>query len=61
MKELKEMTRKELAEVIVNDQIKRGVVKPEKKDFQIKARLKGCGYLKAQSWMDLYESALAMI
>ncbi len=61
MKELEKMTRKELAEVIVNNQIKRGIVKPEKKDFQIKTRLKGCGCLKAQSWMDLYEGAKAMI
>ena len=54
MKKLEDMTRKELAEIIVNDQIKRGIVKPEKKEFQIQARLTGS--LK-MSWLDLYEAA----
>lgn len=57
MKRLENMTRKELAEIIVNDQIKRGIVKPERKEFQIQSRLKGCGMIKAMGWMELYETA----
>ena len=54
MKKLNEMTRKELAEIIVNDQIKRGIVKEEKKELLIKGRINGP--LK-MSWMDLYNAA----
>ena len=36
MKELEKMTRRELAEIIVNDQIKRGVIKKENKELQSK-------------------------
>lgn len=61
MKDLKDMTRKELAEVIVNNQIKRGIVKEENKELQIKSRLKGNGLIKAMSWMDLYEAAKAFV
>ena len=61
MKKLEKMTRKELAEVIVNNQIERGIVKAENKAFQIKARLKGCGMLKAESWTDLYNGAKAVL
>ena len=61
MKELEKMTRRELAEVIVNDQIKRGIVKEENKELQIKARLKGFGMTKAMSWLDLYEAAKCFI
>lgn len=43
------MTRKQYIEAIVNDQIKRGIVKPEDKQMQVNARLKGCGALKAMS------------
>lgn len=61
MKSLEKMTRKELAEVIVNDQIKRGLVKPENKEMQIKVRLKGYGYIKAMSKNELYKAAKAFI
>lgn len=43
------MTRKQMIEAIVNDQIKRGIVKPEDKQNQVNTRLKGCGALKAMS------------
>lgn len=58
MKELEKMTRKELAEVIVNDQIKRGIVKAENKEIQIKARLTG---MFKMGWLDLYETAKQFI
>ena len=61
MKELEKMTRRELAEVIINDQIKRGIIKEENKEMQINARLKGCGMVKAMGWMDLYETAKQFI
>lgn len=61
MKRLENMTRKELAEIIVNNQIERGLVKLENKEKQIKARLKGCGMIKAMGWMDLYETAKQFI
>lgn len=58
MKNLKEMTRKELAEVIINDQIKRGIIKKESKEMQIKARLTGTFRM---GWLDLYEAAKQVI
>ena len=58
MKELNNMTRRELAEVIVNDQIKRGVVKPENKEKQIVARLSG---VIRMSWHELYKAAKAFV
>ena len=61
MKSLEKMTRKELAEVIVNDQIKRGLVKSENKNLQIKIRLKGNGLIKAMSKDELYKAAKAFI
>ena len=61
MKELEKMTRKELAEVIVDNQINRGIIKAERKDVVLKGYLKGAGYLKAQSWTDLYNGAKSMI
>lgn len=39
--ELYNMTSKQLATLLVEDQIKRGVVKPENKEIQIKSRLSG--------------------
>lgn len=45
-------TRKEMATLLVEDQIKRGVVKAENKELQINARLSGP--LK-MSWMDLHD------
>lgn len=38
------MTRRQMIEAIVSDQIKRGVVKAENKSFQIRARLKSMSY-----------------
>lgn len=61
MKELEKMTRRELAEVIVNEQIKKGIVKPESKEIQIQARLKGCGALKPMCKNELYAGAKAYI
>lgn len=59
MKKFEEMTRRELAEVIVDDQIRRGVVKEERREFQIKARLKGIGQAKPMSWIDLYNTVVS--
>lgn len=59
MKKLEEMTRRELAEIIVDDQIKRGVVNEENRDLQIKARLYGIGSLKPMSKKDLYKAVKA--
>lgn len=56
----RKMTRKELAAYIVDNQIKRGIVKPENRKKQIDARLKGHGAIKAESWTDLYNGAKAM-
>lgn len=46
------MKRKEMIEAIVNDQIKNGVVRPEDKQRQIDARLKGCGAAKPMSYAE---------
>lgn len=43
------MTRKEMITKCVEDQIARGIVKAENKAMQIKARLNGCGCVKAMS------------
>ena len=61
MKKLEEMTRKELAEVIVDNQIERGIVEKENKQFQIEARLKGYARLRPLSKSELYKGAKAMI
>ena len=61
MKRLEEMTRRELAEIIVDDLIERGITKAERKEAQIQGRLKGVGALKPMSWTDLYETVLAMV
>ena len=39
MKELEKMTRKELATIVVEDQIKRGIVREENKKYVIKRML----------------------
>lgn len=39
MKELEKMTRKELATIVVEDQIKRGIIKEENKKYIIKRML----------------------
>ena len=46
------MTRKELIEFCVDDQIKRGIVKPENRKMQINARLKGFAGIKAMTKAD---------
>lgn len=43
------MTRKEMITFCVDDQIKRGIVKPENRTMQINARLNGRGPFKAMS------------
>ena len=47
------MTRKELITACIEDQIKRGIVKPENKKMQIKARLSGqfqMSLAQCQNW-----------
>lgn len=46
------MTRKQMIEAIVNDQIERGIVKAEDRQMQVNARLKGCGALRPMSLRD---------
>ena len=46
------MTRRQMLEVCIDDQIARGVMPAEQREFQIKARLKGHG---AMSWSDCKE------
>lgn len=41
IKDISKLTRKEMATMLVDDQIKRGVIKPESRQRQIKARLTG--------------------
>lgn len=36
----------------VDNQIARGIVKPENRTMQINARLKGKGYVKPMSWSE---------
>jgi len=50
------MTRKQMIEAIINDQIKRGIVKAENKQMQINARLKGCGALRPMSLRECKEA-----
>ena len=55
------MTRKQMIEFCVNDQIARGIVKPEKRNVQVSMRLKGCGAAKPMSYSDClawYESTV---
>lgn len=62
----KTMTRKEMITACINDQITRGIIKPEKKDMQIKTRLKGLpsagikamSYAECLSWYeDVFKTA----
>lgn len=46
------MTRKEMITACVDNQIARGIVKPENRTMQINARLKGKGYVKPMSWSE---------
>lgn len=48
-KEVNKMTRKEMIAACVDWQIERGIVKPERRAFQIRCRLKGFGMAKAMS------------
>lgn len=55
MKELEKMTRKELANFIVTNQIERGILKEESREIVVK------GFLKAQTKTELLKGAKAMI
>lgn len=58
MKEYEKMTRKELAILLVEDQIKRNVVKEENKLTHVKRVLKGFGsYIKPMSKTELVNYA----
>ena len=49
------MTRKEMITACIEDQVARGIVKPERKEFQIKARLTGgfrMSYSECKRWYD---------
>lgn len=46
------MTKKQYIAAIVDDQIKRGIIPADSRDFQIKCRLKGIGALKPMSLSD---------
>ena len=56
--EMKKLTRKELIAACVDNQIERGIVKPENRGLQIRLRLNGGAGIKAmrlsdcQSWYD---------
>lgn len=58
---LHSMTKRQLAETIVDDQIKRGIVKQENRDFQINSRLKGLGALKPMSKNELIKGAESVL
>lgn len=49
------MTRKEMITACIEKQIENGIVKPERKEFQIKARLKGYAGCKAMSKSECIE------
>ena len=61
MKELEKMTRKELANFIVTNQIERGILKEESREKVVNRMLKGIGFLKAQSKLEVLQGAKAMI
>lgn len=44
------MTRRQMLEVCIDDQITRGIIPAEQREFQINARLKGHG---AMSWSEV--------
>ena len=58
--EFSKMTRKQLAEYIVERQIERGVVKAENKEAQVQGRLKGIGDAKPMSKQELIKGAESM-
>lgn len=51
------ITRKEMAKRIVDNQISRGIVKKEDREFQINARLKGTF---SMSWSRLHDDCKSM-
>ena len=53
MKKLNEMTRKELAILIVDSKIAKGEIAKERRITVIKNYLMGCGYVKGSSKADL--------
>lgn len=58
MRDFEKMTRKELAILLVEDQIKRNVVKEENKTTHVKKVLDGFGrYIKPMSKIELVEYA----
>lgn len=58
MKELEKMTRKELAILLVEDQIKRNIIKEENKIQHLKRVLNGFGsYIKPMSKTELVKYA----
>ena len=46
------MTKKQYIAAIVDDQIKRGIIPANSREFQIKCRLKGIGMLRPMSLTD---------
>lgn len=54
------MTRQELAELIVDDQIRRGIIKKESREVVIRGRLKGLGASKPMTKSELIEGAKAI-
>lgn len=58
MKEFEKMTRKELAILLVEDQIKRNIIKEENKATHVNRVLKGFGsYIKPMSKVELIKYA----
>ena len=53
MKNLEEMTRKELAEMIVKNQIERGIIEKESFTFQLKMRLVGSTKMSKQDLLKI--------
>lgn len=54
------MTRRELAEIIVDDQIRRGIVHKEHREMQINGRLKGVGAIRPNKKSELIKGAKAI-
>lgn len=61
MKELEKMTKKELANFIVTNQIERGILKEENRSKVVTRMLKGIGILKPQTKTELLMAAKSMI
>lgn len=57
------MTRKEMISACIDDQIARGIIKPESRERQIRARLKGGAGLPPMGWHECsswYENVFKM-